>query len=150
MSDNTNTPPQEEQKEDVISNYYEGVKELEIQGYETGIKKARNALFVTAGLLLLGEIIAASSIGMELTPLAIGIIVFEVGIFIGLALWTKSKPFSAIIIGLIIFILLWIASIAVNGFSAAYSGIIVRIIIIVNLVSAIKYAKAWEDAKKNS
>jgi hypothetical protein len=150
MADITHTTPPEEKKEDVIADYYESVKQLEIEGHETGIKKARNALFITAGLLLLGEIISAGSSGMELTPLAIAIIVVEVGIFIALAFWTKTKPYSAIIVGLIVFILLWVASIALIGVKAAYSGIIIRIIIIVNLVSALKHAKAWEDAKKNN
>lgn len=145
---NNNTTPQEEKKENVISDYYDGVKKLDMQGYETGIRKARNALYVTAGLLLLGEILSMSMSNLEWTPLVIGIVVLEVGIFVGLALWTKTKPYSAIITGLILFILYWIAGIVLTGGQAAYSGIIVKIIIIVNLVQAIKPAKAWEDTKK--
>jgi hypothetical protein len=148
MSENQNDPAPKSEHE--IADYYDGVKKLEIQGYETGIKKARTALFVTAGLLFVWEMISASTIDFAFTPLMIGIIVFEVGIFIALALWTKTKPFTAIITGLIIFLLLWGASIALIGGKAVYSGIIVKVIIIVNLVSALKPAKAWEDAKKNS
>jgi hypothetical protein len=147
MSEHQTDPAPKSEHE--IADYYDGVKKLEIQGYETGIKKARTALFITAGLLLLGEIISASSIDFAFTPMMIGIIVFEVGIFIALALWTKTKPYTAIITGLIIFLLLWGASIALIGGKAVYSGIIFKIIIIVNLVSALKPAKAWEDAKKN-
>ncbi|MCY7311233.1 MAG: hypothetical protein LH619_10685 [Chitinophagaceae bacterium] len=148
MSEHQTDPAPKSENE--IADYYDGVKKLEIKGYETGIKKARTALFVTAGLLLLGEIISGSTIDFAFTPLMIGIIVFEVGIFIALALWTKTKPYTAIITGIIIFILLWGASIVVLGGKAVYSGIIVKIIIIVNLISALKPAKAWEDAKKNS
>ncbi len=148
MSENQNEPAPKSEHE--IADYYDGVKKLEIQGYETGIKKAKTALFVTAGLLLLGEIISASAMDFSFTPLMIGIIVFEVGIFIALALWTKTKPFTAIITGLIIFLLIWVAGIVLIGGKAVYSGIIVKIIIIVNLVSALKPAKAWEDAKKNA
>jgi hypothetical protein len=149
MTDNTNTP-EENKSEDAIANYYEGVKELEMQGYETGIKKARTALFVTAGLLLLGEIISASINNYEWTPLLIGIIVFEVGIFIALGLWTKTKPYAAIITGLIVFIALQVVTIALLGdISALGKGIIVKVIIIVYLAQALKPAKAWEDAKKN-
>jgi len=148
MSEHQTDPAPKSENE--IADYYDGVKKLEIKGYETGIKKARTALFVTAGLLLLGEIISGSAIDFAFTPLMIGIIVFEVGIFIALALWTKTKPYTAIITGIIIFILLWGASIALLGGKAVYSGIIVKIIIIVNLISALKPAKAWEDAKKNS
>ncbi len=149
MSENQSTPPPEEKKEDVISEYYEGVKNLELQGYETGIKKARTALFVTAGLLLLGEILTVSMTGIEWTPLMIGIVAIEVGIFVALGFWTKTKPYSAIITGLVLFILYWIAGIAINGFEAAYKGVIVKIIIIVYLAQAIKPAKAWEDTKRN-
>lgn len=148
MSENQNDPAPK--SENAISDYYEGVKNLEVQGYETGIKKARTALFVTAALLLIGEIIAASATDFAFTPLMIGIIVVEVGIFVALGLWTKTKPFSAIIIGLIVFILIWIAGIIVIGDRAIYSGIIVKIIILVSLISALKPAKAWEDAKKKS
>jgi hypothetical protein len=148
-ANNQQTENLEEKKEDVISEYYEGVKKLEIQGYETGIKSARNALFVTAGLVLLGEIITASVTGIEFTPLIIGVILIEVGVFVALGFWTKTKPFTAIVTGLILFIVMWIFAIVVNGIEAAYSGIIVKIIIISYLASAIKKAKAWEDAKKS-
>src|SRR5436190_14222523 len=117
MSENQNDVP--EKKEDVIADYYEGVKDLEMQGYETGIKTARNALFVTAALVFIGEIVGASIQGLELTPLLIGIAVLEAGVFVGLALWTKKKPYSAIITGLILFILMWVAAIILNGFSGA-------------------------------
>jgi len=148
MTENQNddTPPKSENE---IADYYEGMKKMELEGYQTGIKKARNALFVTAALLLVGEIISAASSGLEITPLLIGIVVVEVGAFIGLALWTKTKPFTAIITGLILFVLLWVAAIVYVSPDAAYKGIVIRIVIIVNLITAIKPAKAWEDAKKN-
>ena len=148
MTENQNEPiPQKSENE--IADYYEGVKKLEIEGYETGIKKARNALFITAALLLVGEIISISQSGLEITPFVIGFIAVEVGIFVALAFWTKTKPLTAIIVGLILFVLLWIFIIITTDTSAIYRGILVKIIIIVNLVSAIKPAKAWEDAKKN-
>lgn len=148
MSENQTPPPPEEKKEDVISEYYEGVKDLERQGYETGIKKARTALFVTAGLLLLGEVLTISMEGLEWTPLMIGIVAIEVGIFVALGFWTKTKPYSAIITGLVLFIIYWIAGIVISNGEGAYKGVIVKIIIVVYLVQAIKPAKAWEDSKK--
>jgi Ca2+/Na+ antiporter len=148
MAETTNTP-EKHKSEDVIADYYDGVKDLEIQGYETGIKKARTALFVVAGLTLVAELIAVNSSPYPLTPLVIGIIAIEVGIFIGLAFWTKSKPYTAILIGLIAYIALWILSIVINGTENAIRGILFKIIIIVYLIQALKPAKAWEDAKKN-
>jgi|GEM_PF-5793490 len=52
-------------RENEIADYYDGINKLEIQSYEGGIKKARNAQFVTAGLLLLGEILAVSMSGLK-------------------------------------------------------------------------------------
>ena len=132
-----------------ISDYYDGLKQLEMQGYETGVKKARTALFVTAGLLFVGELISVSLTGLTLTPALIGIALIESGIFVGLAFWTKTKPYTAIIVGLVIFIGLWILAIIASGFMGAIGGIIIRIIIISYLISALKPAKAWEDARKN-
>jgi len=149
MSENPNPDNQQPPAENEIADYYDGVKKLEMEGYETGIKKARNALFVTAAVIFIGELVSAGVSGIEITPLLIGIALFEAGIFVGLGFWTKTKPYTAIIVGLIIFILMWVLAIAVTGGRAAYSGIIVRIIIISYLVSALKHAKAWEELKKN-
>ncbi len=152
MSEQQNNPTPDSPKENEIADYFEGVKKLEMEGHETGIKKARNALFITAGLVLLGEIIAISTSGAEITPLVVGIIAVEVGVFVGLAFWTKTKPYAAIITGLILFILLWIVAVAVNddGGQSIYKGILVKAIIIYTLVSALKPAKEWETLKKNS
>ena len=146
---NENTTHQTTGNENEISDYYDGLKQMEMQGYETGVKKARTALFVTAGLLFVGELISVGLRGLTVTPLLIGIALIESGIFVGLAFWTKTKPYTAIIVGLVIFIGLWILAIIGSGVMGAIGGIIVRIIIISYLISALKPAKAWEDARKN-
>ena len=150
MGENQNPGDQQPTSENEIADYYDGVKKLEMEGYETGIKKARNALFVTAALVFIGELVSAGISGIGITPLLIVIALVEAGIFVGLGFWTKTKPYTAIIVGLILFILMWVMAIVIAGGRAAYSGIIVRIIIISYLVSALKHAKAWEELKKNS
>jgi len=135
--------------ENEIADYYEGVKKSELEGYQTGIKKARNALFATGILIFISEMITGGVSDAGITPLLIGIAVIEAGVFIALGFWTKTKPYSAIIVGLILLILLWVLSIVVVGGKAVYSGIIVKIIIISYLVSALKNAKAWEETRKN-
>jgi uncharacterized membrane protein YoaK (UPF0700 family) len=149
MEETHNPDNQQPPAENEISDYYEGVKKLEMEGYETGIKKARNALFVTAALVFIGELVSAGVSGIGITPLLIGIALIEAGIFVALGFWTKTKPYTAIVVGLILFILMWVAAIALNGGMGVYSGIIVKIIIISYLVSALKHAKAWEELKKN-
>ena len=149
MSENQNPGDQQPPAENEIADYYEGVKKLQMEGYETGIKKARNALFVTAALFFIAEMITAGTSGIGFTPLVIGIAMIESGIFVALGFWTKTKPYTAIIVGLILFILQWVLAIVVVGGKAAYGGIIIKIIIISYLASALKHAKAWEDLKKN-
>lgn len=149
MSENQNPGNQQPPAENEIADYYEGVKKLEMEGYETGIRKARNALFVTAAIFFIAEMITAGTSGIGFTPLVIVIALIESGIFVALGFWTKTKPYTAIIVGLILFILQWVLAIAVVGGRAAYGGIIIKIIIISYLVSALKHAKAWEDLKKN-
>ena len=149
MSENQNPGNQQPPAENEIADYYDGVKKLEMEGYETGIRKARNALFVTAALVFIGELVSAGASGIGITPLLIVIALVEAGIFVGLGFWTKTKPYSAIVVGLVLFILMWVAAIAINGGKGVYSGIIVKIIIITYLVNALKHAKAWEDLKKN-
>lgn len=149
MPDEQNQPTSNTENKDEITEYYEGVKQLEIQGYETGIRKARTALFVTAGLVFISEIIAALAADVPLSLLFWAIVIFESGIFVALGLWTKTKPYAAVLTGLILFILLWITAIMLSGFKAAYGGIIFKIAVIFYLSRAITPAKAWEEAKKN-
>ena len=60
MPDNQHQQISNEEDKNEITEYYEGVKQLEMQGYESGIKNARTALFVTAALLFAGELISAA------------------------------------------------------------------------------------------
>jgi hypothetical protein len=145
MEENQSPP---DQSPDHIADYYDDVKKMEMQGYEAGIKKARTALYVTAGAVFVGEMLSVSLANLPFTPTLIIVALIEAGIFVGLALWTKTKPYTAIIVGLIVFILMWVIAIATIGGRAAYSGIILRVIIISYLASALKPAKAWEDTKK--
>lgn len=151
MSDdqNENKAHQTPSNENEIADYYNALKKLEMQGHETGVRKARTALFATAGLLFVGELISGALTGLTQMPLLIAIALIEAGIFIGLGFWTKTKPFTAIIVGLAIFIGLWILAIVGSGFRGAVGGIVVRIIIISYLISALKPAKAWEYAKRD-
>ena len=133
-----------------ITEYYEGVRQLEMRGYESGIKNARTALFVTAAILFVGELIAAALSEAPFTLLFWSIILIQSGIFVALGFWTKTRPYAAVIIGLVAFILIWMLAITLSGFQGAIGGIIIKIIIIVYLAKAIGPAKAWEEAKRNS
>jgi hypothetical protein len=149
MPDNQNQQISNDDEKNEITEYYEGVKQLEMQGYESGIKNARTALFVTAALLFAGELISAAISEIPFTFLFWIIILIQSGVFVALGFWTKTKPYAAIITGLVFFILIWALAIALSGFRGALGGVIVKVIIIVYLAKAIGPAKAWEDSKRN-
>ncbi|MGG9964686.1 hypothetical protein [Ferruginibacter sp. SUN106] len=155
MEINQNNPP-EEIKHDQIAAYHDDIRQIELEGYELGVKKARNALFWTAGLLLIWQIIAAVRAEGEfvlepflfLAPFIIG--------FVILGIWTKRKPHTAIIIGLCLFIAHWVLVIVTNFMyvddisiaQAFLGGIVVRIIILINLIRPLKDAKQLQIAKE--
>lgn len=150
MADIQNQQLSNEEGKNEITEYYEGVRQLEMQSYESGIKNARMALFVTGALLFAGELISAAISEAPFTFLFWIIILIQSGVFVALGFWTKTRPYAAIVTGLIFFILIWILAMAFSGFRGALGGIIVKIIIIVYLAKAIGPAKAWEEAKRNT
>jgi hypothetical protein len=143
MPDNESKP----ESEDVIADHLQEFKQMEMKGYEPAIRNARNALFVVAALMLVGELISAGANHIPFSRLLVLIIALECGSFIALGLWARTRPFAAITLGLILFVGLWVFAIIATGFSAAFGGIIIRLIVISYLVRSLKDAKAWEDAK---
>ena len=144
------------QEENVIAEYANELKQIEIEGYELAVRKARNALFWAGGLIFLGEMISMFGQGLGFQPILFLIAIAEAGIFIGLAFWTKKKPYTAVLTGLIAFIAIILLSVIVNGMvdgsagvlKALFGGIIVKVIILVNLILPLKDAKALQEAKK--
>jgi hypothetical protein len=144
-------------QENPIADYADELKQIEMQGYETAVRKARNALFWTAGLFFLGEMIAMMRTDTGFDPVVFGVALVEAGIFIALALWTKKKPHTAVVTGLIVFIGLNILSVVVNGMTdgsegvmkALIGGIVVKVIILVTLIKALSDANALQKAKEN-
>jgi hypothetical protein len=154
MTPETNDPAQQK---DVIADYASELQQIEMEGYERAVKKARNALFWAGGLYFFWEMIGMFRSETSFNLIWFIIAIIEAGIFIALALWTKSKPYTAVLIGLVYFILLIILSAFASAveegsmgvFKALFGGIIVKVIIIVNLILPIKDAKALQEAKKN-
>lgn len=147
------TLPENQPQENLITDYHADIRQIEIEGYELVVKKARNALFWAGGLIFAGELFSVWKSGGELTPLIIGIALFEAAVFIALALYTKKKPYTAIVLGLIAFIVVIILSVVFNGMNeggegvlkALFSGIIVKIFIVVALVRPLKEAKELQQ-----
>lgn len=149
-------PLKTEPEQDVIANYVNDLRDEEIEGYTKAVRRARNALYVAGVLIFIGEMIGMAQLPAGLRPLAIGIALVEAGIFIVLALWTKKKPYTAVVTGLIAFIGIILLGAIVKaieegseGFAIGlFSGLLIKIIILVNLISPLRDAKALQNAMK--
>ena len=139
--------PNKYEPESVISDYLEGHNQLELQSAENNLKKARNAIFAIAALILIGNLIlmAASD---TFTTIGLVIALLAAGVFVGLAFMTKKQPLGSVITALILFVGLWVLDIVMLGPEFIYKGIIVKAIIIYFLVTGIKYAKETERLRK--
>jgi hypothetical protein len=142
--------------QDQIADYHADINQIHLEGYELGVRKARNALFWAAGLILLGEVITYAMSGLEIEPIGITFIVVVVGTFIGLALWTKKKPYTAIVSGIIAFTLYILLVATLNGYAEGaigvikglFGGFIVKILIFVALIRPLSDAKELQRAKE--
>lgn len=142
------------EKKDAIADHLDEIRQIEIEGYATGVKKARNALFWAGGLIILWEVLASYR---AFGTIEASVIIFAAiigGIFVGLALLTKKKPHTAVLAGISAFILYKLVVVLVNSDSgeniakALFSGIIVTVIILVNLFRALPDAKRLQEAKQ--
>jgi xanthosine utilization system XapX-like protein len=132
---------------DIISDYYQGYQQLELQSAETQVKKARNALFVVAGLTLIVNLVLLGS-QAQFDSFSLVIVLLVTIIFAGLGLMTKKQPFAAIIIGLSIYVGLWILDIVVLGSEQFTRGLFLKGIIIYFLIKGLKHAREAERLKK--
>jgi hypothetical protein len=149
-------PPNQEPQQDVIADYANDLQEIEMEGHARSVRKARNALFWAGGLLFLGEMISMFRISNGFEPIIFIIALVEAGVFIGLAFWTKQKPYTAVVAGLIAFIAILLLSVVINGyaegsigvFKALFSGIIIKVVILVNLILPLRDAKELQEMMK--
>ena len=152
-TENTNRP---NEQQDVISNYANEMLQIQIEGYERAIRKARNALFWAGGLIFFWEMVAMFRAGLGFEPISFGFALIIGGIFVALGFWTKKKPYTAILVGLAVFVGYMGLVILVNGMvegstgvlKGLFGGIIIKVIILVNLILPIKDAKELQEAKK--
>lgn len=77
-------------------------EEFSMEGYDKHIRNARIMLFVVAALTLLNLFTLSPFDETPKIVAAVIVIVFA-GVFIGLAFWTRSRPYSAILTALIVF-----------------------------------------------
>jgi Na+-transporting NADH:ubiquinone oxidoreductase subunit NqrD len=139
--------PENKETEDVVSDYYDGYQQLQLQSAETKIRKSRNTLFVVAGFTLIGNLIVLGGTN-ALDSTTVIIVLVMTGIFAGLGFMTKKQPMAAIIIGLVLYVGLWILDIIINGTERLKSGLLIKGIIIYFLVSGLKHAREAERIRR--
>jgi hypothetical protein len=144
---------QEFPKKDLISDYVNEIREQDLEQHKLSVKKARNALYLVAVLVFAGEMIGMFTSDEGFTPLVLGISIVEAGIFVALALWTKRKPYSAVVGGIIAFIGIYALAFAGNlmasdlgsAVKSLLGGFIFKIIVLVTLFGALRNAKAVQS-----
>lgn len=141
-----------------VAEYHDQIRKIELEGYELVVKKARTALFWAGGLIVFWELVGIFREGGSPDPIGMGIMLAIAGTFVGLALWTKKKPYTAIILGLVAFLAHWLFAIIINGYlyggegilKGIIGGIIIRIFILVALIRPLKDAKELQRAREEN
>lgn len=118
-----------------------------MQGYDKHIRNARIMLYIVAGLQLIPIFLLPAGITDEARYIAIGAQLFFVAIFIGLAIWTKYKPFAALLTAIIFFLAIWLLGAILNP-ASIFSGILIKVVLMVLLIMGIRNAREAEALKK--
>jgi hypothetical protein len=119
-------------------------EEFSMEGYDKHIRNARIILYVLAGLTFLS---IYSLVPFDENPIKIFIAIFIAvfgGIFIALALWSKKKPYNAILTALILFVSMEVLA-AVAQPSSLWQGWLLKVAVIVLLALGLRNAKESQD-----
>src|SRR5215469_12328079 len=123
-------------------------EDFSMEGYDKPVKKARNVLFAIAAIQLVAGIFTGYQQDGLAGIITIGLMVLVALIFFLLALWTKKKPFEAIITALIIYTVLMIGD-AIFDPTTIIQGILFKIVVYILLISALSNAREvqrWKDS----
>lgn len=144
------------QQENPVTDHLSELQDLETEGYERVVRRARNALFVAGILIFFGEMISMYQLYAGFNAYVFTIAIVEAGIFIALGFYTAKKPYTAIVLGLTAFSIVILASMILNGMGtgaegllkALFSGIIVKVAILISLIRPLKDAKELQKIKE--
>ncbi|MBO9567161.1 MAG: hypothetical protein J7621_30590 [Niastella sp.] len=138
-------PDSAPQQENLLEDMYDYNS---MEGYDKPVRNARIMLFVIAGIQLIPLLLMP-----EMEELAkwitIGIYVFIAAVFAALALWTKRKPYTAIIVALSFYTGIILLS-AVLEPASIFQGLILKIIVFVLLINGLRNGREvqeWLDTK---
>lgn len=143
-NNNLDDQPKDPNQETIFS-----PEEFSLEGYDKHIKQARNAIFAVAILLVINLVVLAFSVSESYEYLWIDIAFWSVFIagFVLLGLWTKRRPYYAIIGAICLYTIFIVINAAVD-ISTLYKGIIVKVIVFVLLIKGINDAKEAQALQK--
>ena len=84
MEQNFTQNPEDPKQEDVISNYMNDMAQADIEFHQSVVKKARNALFLAAVLIFIGEMVGMFKDGGAFNMIVLIVALIEAGLFVGL------------------------------------------------------------------
>ncbi len=122
--------------------------DFDMSGYDKHIRHARNACFISAGLLFINAIILFSKYPFDITIFWLDYLlwVIYIGGFVFCGFFTKTKPYTAIIIALCVFALFILVNAIINP-ASIFGGIIFKIAICVTLIKGLGDAKEAQQMK---
>lgn len=126
---------------------FDGI-DYSMKGYDKPVRRARIILYIIAGmqllpLFMLGEVIDETS-----RMLVIGSSIFSSVVFAGLAFWSRTKPYPALLMALVFYGVLLALAVAFTGWGSLLQGVIVKAVVVVLLIAGIRNAKEAEDVRK--
>lgn len=125
-------------------------QEFSMQGYDKHIRQARNAIFAVAGILVINVLVLFFNIPESYEYLWLDFAIW--GSFIAgftfLALYTKKKPYYAIVGALCLYAAFIILNAVIDA-STLYKGILFKIIIVVLLVKGVNDAREAQALQDN-
>lgn len=119
--------------------------DFSMEEYDKHVRNARNMLFVISGLQLL-PLLFLGPLTLSARLLAATIYIIVSAIFFVLALWTRQKPYAALLCASIVYI----ALIAINGIldsNTLLQGAVVKAIIIFFFIIGIRNARDAQRMK---
>jgi hypothetical protein len=124
--------------------------DIQSQNHQKHIRQARMTIFIVAGIQIFFGMVSGFQFGGNTGWFVFGITAFIALIFIALGIWTRKKPFTAILIALILYSGLLITDLLIQP-AIILKGILVKILIIVFLLRGLKKARdaeRWASAFK--
>lgn len=123
-------------------------EEFSMAGYDKHIRNTRIMLFIIAGLQLL-PLLTLGSLPDETKMLVAIVSLITAAVFVGLGIWTKYKPYTAIIVALCVYLGIIALTAIAAGMATIFQGIIVKSIVVVLFILGLRNAKEIEEARRN-